>query len=120
MENFVNNQSNEIYTKRKINSFDTIFYILDKDQGNIISKSNININGLSKNIQKILISIFEEIKEKNLNLNKDSFYSYCNKLFENLNYAQKQEFISYINYIIHFLKKAFYLWNKIIFLYFIE
>ena len=108
-ENFVNNQSNEIYTKRKINSFNTIFHILDKDQDNIISKINININGLSKNIKEILTPIFEEIKENDLSLNKDSVYSYCNKLFENLNYAQKQEFMSYINLIIHFLKKAFYL-----------
>ena len=94
-ENFVNNQSNEIYTKRKINSFNTIFHILDKDQDNIISKFNININGLSKNIKEILTPIFEEIKENDLSLNKDNFYSYCNKLFDNLNYSQKQEILNY-------------------------
>ena len=83
-ETFANEQSNEIFTKQKINCFEKIFYILDKDQDGIITKFNVYTNGLPKNIQKILSPIIIELKEDNETLNKDKFSAACFKLYDTL------------------------------------
>ena len=57
LESFASEQSNEIYLKQKVNSFEKIFSILDKDQDGIISKFNVYTNGLDKKIQKIISPI---------------------------------------------------------------
>ena len=94
-ETFANDQSNEIFTKQKINCFEKIFYILDKDQDGIITKFNVYTNGLPKNIQKILSPIIIELKEDNETLNKDEFSAACFKLYDTLGFLQKREIINY-------------------------
>ena len=95
LETFASEQSNEIFIKQKVNCFEKIFYILDKDQDGIISKFNIYTNGLPKNIQKILSPIIIELKEDNETLNKDEFSAACFKLYDTLEFLQKREIINY-------------------------
>ena len=95
LESFASEQSNEIYLKQKVNSFEKIFSILDKDQDGIISKFNVYTNGLDKKIQKIISPIIIELKEDNQTLNKEEFYAACFKLFDTLNYLQKKEVMNY-------------------------
>ena len=94
-ETFANEQSNEIFTKQKINCFEKIFYILDKDQDGIITKFNIYVNGLPKNIQEILSPIIIELKQDNETLNKDEFSAACFKLYDTLSFLKKREIINY-------------------------
>ena len=95
LESFASEQSNEIYLKQKVNSFEKIFSILDKDQDGIISKFNVYTNGLDKKIQKIISPIIIELKEDNQTLNKEEFCAACFKLFDTLNYLQKKEVMNY-------------------------
>ena len=95
LETLSNKQSNEIYEKNKINSFEKIFNILDKDQDGKISNFNIYINGLPKNIKNIIFPILNELKEDNKIVNKSEFCNGCFKLFENLNYLQKKEIMNF-------------------------
>ena len=95
LETLSNKQSNEIYEKNKINSFEKIFDILDKDQDGKISNFNIHINGLPKNIKNIIFPILNEIKEDNKIVNKNEFCNGCLKLYENLNYLQKKEIMNF-------------------------
>ena len=95
LETLSNKQSNEIYEKNKINSFEKIFNILDKDQDGKISNFNIHINGLPKNIKNIIFPILNEIKEDNKIVNKNEFCNGCLKLYENLNYLQKKEIMNF-------------------------
>ncbi len=95
LETLSNKQSNEIYEKNKINSFEKIFDILDKDQDGKISNFNIHINGLPKNIKNIIFPVLNELKEDNKIVNKNEFCNGCFKLFENLNYLQKKEIMNF-------------------------
>ena len=95
LETFANEQSNEIFYKQKLNCFEKIFYILDKDQDGIITKFNIYVNGLPKNIQEILSPIIIELKQDNETLNKDEFSAACFKLYDTLSFLKKREIINY-------------------------
>ena len=93
--NYVNNNSNEIYEKQKIKSFEKIFKLLDKDQDGIISKFHINNDNLPKNINKIFQPIIDELKQDNETLTEKEFIFASDKLFDVLNYIQKREIISF-------------------------
>ena len=92
---FVNNNSNEIYEKQKIKSFEKIFKILDKDQDGIISKFHINNENLPKNINKIFQPIIDELKQDNETLTEKEFVFASDKLFDILNFMQKREIIDF-------------------------
>ena len=92
---YLNNNSNEIYEKQKIKSFEKIFKLLDKDEDGIISKFNINIENLPKNISLIFQPIFEELKQDNETLTQKEFLFASSKLFDILNFVQKREIINF-------------------------
>ena len=92
---YLNNNSNEIYEKQKIKSFEKIFKLLDKDEDGIISKFNINIENLPKNISLIFQPIFEELKQDNETLTQKEFLFASSKLFDILNFVQKREIIHF-------------------------
>ena len=92
---YLNNTSNKIYEKQKIKSFEKIFKLLDKDEDGIISKFNINIENLPKNIVVIFQPIFEELKQDNETLTQKEFLFASSKLFDILNFVQKREIIHF-------------------------
>ena len=92
---YINNNSNEIYEKQKIKSFEKIFKILDKDQDGIISKFHINNENLPKNINKIFQPIIDELKQDNETLTEKEFVFASDKLFDILNFIQKREIIDF-------------------------
>ena len=92
---YINNNSNEIYEKQKIKSFEKIFKLLDKDQDGIISKFHINNENLPKNINKIFQPIIDELKQDNETLTEKEFVFASDKLFDILNFMQKREIIDF-------------------------
>jgi hypothetical protein len=65
---------NETYTR--------LFRQLDSDQDNLISCFNINLNGVSKDILKIIDPIIKEMKQENESLNEDEFVKAMYHLYD--------------------------------------
>ena len=87
-------RSEEIYDKQKNIAFEKIFKRLDKDKAGQISKNNIDLYGISKRMLKILTPIMDEIKEGGT-ISSQEFVKKCEKMYENLNYADKKELFIY-------------------------
>ena len=87
-------RSEEIYDKQKYIAFEKIFKRLDNDSDGQISKNNIDLYGISKRMLKILTPIMDEIKEGG-SISSEEFIKKCEKIYENLNYADKKELFIY-------------------------
>ena len=96
-ENYTNNESNEIFQKKKLNAFSKIFHKLDKDQDGLITNLNVETKNLPKNIVKIIEPIVNELKEENETLNENEFKTACDRLYDMLSYMEKREIIEYGN-----------------------
>ena len=104
-ENYTNNESNEIFQKKKLNAFSKIFHKLDKDQDGLITNLNVETKNLPKNIVKIIEPIVNELKEENETLNENEFKTACDRLYDMLSYMEKREIIEYGNEEINNQKK---------------
>ena len=91
-----NNTSQKIINKKRENYFKKLFHILDNDEDNKISTGHINIFGLPKKIKNILEPIFISLEEEQEDLNENEFIYVCKKLYNNLSYIEKKEFMEYI------------------------
>ena len=87
-------RSEEMYDKQKNIAFEKIFKRLDNDKDGQISKSNIDLYGISKRMLKILSSIMQELKD-GANISSEEFVKKCEKIYVNLNYADKKELFIY-------------------------
>ena len=87
-------RSEEIYDKQKNIAFEKIFKRLDNDKDGQISKSNIDLYGISKRMLKILSSIMQELKD-GATISSEEFVKKCEKIYVNLNYADKKELFIY-------------------------
>ena len=96
-ENYTNNESNEIFQKKKLNAFSKIFNKLDKDQDGLITKLNVETKNLPTKIVKIIEPIVNELKEENETLNENEFKTACDRLYDMLTYMEKREIIEYGN-----------------------
>ena len=87
-------RSEEIYDKQKNIAFEKIFKRLDNNKDGQISKNNVDLYGISKRMLKILTPIMDEIKEGGT-ISSEDFIKKCEKMYENLNYADKKELFIY-------------------------
>jgi hypothetical protein len=87
-------RSEEIYDRQKNIAFEKIFKRLDNDKDGEISKNNIDLYGISKRMLKILAPIMDEIKEGGT-ISSEEFVKKCEKMYGNLNYADKKELFIY-------------------------
>ena len=84
-----------MYDKQKNIALEKIFKRLDSDKDGKISKNNIDLNGITKRISKIISPIMDELKSGKGQITKEQFIQKCEKIYENLNYADKKELFIY-------------------------
>jgi len=80
--NFVNGNSEVLFTKSKNESFINIFKKLDGDKDNLISSFNLKKDELPANINKILKPIYNELKDDNETLNESEFCQALHHLYD--------------------------------------
>ena len=88
-------RSEEMYDKQKNIALEKIFKRLDNDKDGKISKNNIDLNGITKRILKIISPIMDELKSGKMQITLEEFIKKCEKIYENLNYADKRELFIY-------------------------
>jgi hypothetical protein len=88
-------RSEEMYDKQKNIALEKIFKRLDNDKDGKISKNNIDLNGITKRILKIISPIMDELKSGKMQITLEEFIKKCEKIYENLNYADKKELFIY-------------------------
>ena len=88
-------RSEEMYDKQKSIAFEKIFKRLDSDKDGQISKDDIDVYGISKRILKIITPILDNLKEGSGTLSSTEFIKKCEKIYGNLNYADKKELFIY-------------------------
>ena len=88
-------RSEEIYDKQKNIAFEKIFKRLDNDKDGKISKNDIDFNGITKRILKIISPIMDELKRGKGQITSEEFIKKCDKIYENLNYADKKVLFIY-------------------------
>ena len=88
-------RSEEMYDKQKNIAFEKIFKRLDNDKDGIISKNDIDLNGITKRILKIISPIMDELKNGKGKMTSEEFSKKCENIYENLNYADKKELFIY-------------------------
>ncbi len=86
----IDDSSNKIYEKKKYKTFEKIFDLLDSDNDNKISNNNIEISKIPKNVIKVLNPLIEEVKNSEDPIFKDDFIEGCFKLYQVLNFDDKQ------------------------------
>ena len=89
--------SNKIFEKKKLKIFSYIFNKLDSCSEGSINILNMDLKKLPISIINILNPIFKEIKESDEKINKINFIEGCFKLFDDLDYNQKNTIINYGN-----------------------
>ena len=100
LENFntefkASNKSKEMYDKQKYIAFAKLFKKLDDDRDGKISKDSLNINGISKRINKIIEPVLNDIQNNGDSLGLKEFSEKCSEIYKNLNYAEKKELFSF-------------------------
>ena len=88
-------RSEEMYDKQKYIAFEKIFKRLDNDRDGKISKNDIDLNGITKRILKIISPIMDELKSGKGQITSEEFIKKCETIYENLNYADKKELFIY-------------------------
>ena len=88
-------RSEEMYDKQKSIAFEKIFKRLDNDKDGQISKDDIDVFGISKRLLKIITPIMDELKKGGGSLSCADFVKKCEKIYVNLNYADKKELFIY-------------------------
>ena len=86
----IDDSSNKIYKMKKYKTFEKIFNLFDSDNDNQISNNNIDISKIPKNVIKVLNPIIDEVKKSEEPIIKDDFIEGCFKLYEILNFDDKQ------------------------------
>ena len=87
------NINSNIYTIKKEKSFKKIFGLLSNGIGKI-SKNNLNLKNIPKEIKNILEPIFNELQSNNEALIESEFIFVCDKLYDSLKFEQKQKLLS--------------------------
>ena len=88
-------RSEELYDKQKNIAFEKVFKRLDSDKDGKISKNKMDLFGISKRILKIITPILDELKEGKGEMSMEEFVKKCEKIYGNLNYADKKELFIY-------------------------
>ena len=88
-------RSEEMYDKQKNIAFEKIFKRLDDDKDGKISKDDIDLNGISKRIVKIISPILDELKNGKGTISSEEFIKKCEIIYKGLNYADKKELFIY-------------------------
>ena len=88
-------RSEELYDKQKNIAFEKVFKRLDSDKDGKISNNNIDLYGISKRILKIITPILDELKSGKGTISLEEFVQKCEKIYGNLNYADKKELFIY-------------------------
>ena len=88
-------RSEEMYDKQKNIAFEKIFKRLDNDRDGKISKTEIDLTGISKRIIKIISPIIDELKNSNKAMTSEQFIQKCENIYGDLNYADKKELFVY-------------------------
>ena len=113
-KNKIENRSNYVITdvnsykileKKKLKIFSYIFDKLDSCNEGSINILNMDLKKLPISIINILNPIFKEIKESNEKINKIDFIEGCFKLFDDLDYNQKNTILNYGNEISNKINK---------------
>ena len=86
----IDDSSNKIYKMKKYKTFEKIFNLLDSDNDNKISNNNIDFSKIPKNVIKVLNPIIDEVKNSEDPIFKDDFIEGCFKLYQILNFDEKQ------------------------------
>ena len=86
----IDDSSNKIYQMKKYKTFEKIFNLFDSDNDNQISNNNIDISKIPKNVIKVLNPIIDEVKKSEEPIIKDDFIEGCFKLYQVLNFDDKQ------------------------------
>ena len=89
--------SNKIFEKKKLKIFSYIFNKLDSCNEGSINILNMDLKKLPISIINILNPIFKEIKESDEKISKINFIEGCFKLFDDLDYNQKNTILNYGN-----------------------
>jgi hypothetical protein len=78
---YATNDSEYLFYKMKMESFQKIFKLLDNSKDGVLSIYNLDVKKLPTNISKIMDPIFRELKEEEETLNESEFVTACDHLY---------------------------------------
>lgn len=89
-------ESEKIYSKHKLESFEKIFNNLDVNADGQVTKDDIENSKVPKRLIRILGKVTKDITKNNGSIGKEDFINKCNEIYDGLQYANKKEIYLYI------------------------
>ena len=91
---FVPNDTNRIFTEKKISAFKFIFELLDSDEDGAISAININRKALDARIDDIISPIITQIIQQKVIIEENDFIQAMDVLFNAVSVNEKNEILN--------------------------
>jgi hypothetical protein len=95
---FVPNDTNRIFTEKKISAFKFIFELLDSDEDGAISAININRKALDARIDDIISPIITQIIQQKVIIEENDFIQAMDVLFNAVSVNEKNEILNVKKY----------------------